>query len=93
MWHPEYQEGANLVKVGQKKHPMEKELLVPRPCGDQEIVTCKGSKEDNMAEVCTRTGTRHCQEDERLLRGSDGQHQDLKLYPRHPRFSAGMTPW
>lgn len=37
MWHPECQEGANLVKVGQKKHPMEGELLVPRPRDDQEI--------------------------------------------------------
>lgn len=50
MWHPECQEGANLVKVGQKKHPMEGELFVPRPCGSQGIGTCKERKEDNVAD-------------------------------------------
>lgn len=49
MWHPECQ-GVNLVKVSQKKHPMEGELLVPRPCGGHRIGTCKEWKEDNVAD-------------------------------------------
>lgn len=49
MWYSRCQ-GANLVKVGQKKHPMEGELLVPRSCGGHRIGTSKEWKEDNVAD-------------------------------------------